>query len=157
MLQTQAGRSSDTPNVTSRDRIRQLEFSVGKLWSVLRDVKTELGHTNDQSVPESLPYEDEQNGLSDSDASEMSPINPPAHLQQLFDNELVDTQGGSITSPESSNSDKAASALLSRARARLQALVPPKEDVQAVAPLTQTWFVKQCGLLIWVIQRSICN
>lgn len=89
----------------------------------------------------SLPYDDEQNGLSDSEGSEMSPMNPPAHLQQLFDNELLDTQGSTITSPQSSNSDKAASALLSRARARLQALVPPKEDVQAVAPLTQTWSV----------------
>lgn len=112
--------------------------------SVVRELRTELGHTDDQKPPSdynTLQYDDEQNGMSDTEGSEMSPLNPPAHLQQLFDNEMLEhAQGSVITSPESS-SDKSSSALLTKARKRLQEIVPSKEDVQAVAPLTQTWFV----------------
>lgn len=126
VLQVHAGRSGDTPNVTSRDRIRQLEDSVGKLWSVVRELRNEHGQTHTEPAQNyGLQSEEQYNDESESDASEISPMNPPTHLQQLFDNEILDTRGSGINSPESS-SDKATSTLMLRARTRLQALVPPK-------------------------------
>lgn len=126
--------------------MRQLENSVGKLWSVVRELRTELGHTQDESSQaHTLQFDERHNDDYESDTSDTSPMNPPAHLQQLFDNEIVDARGSVDNSPESS-SDKSASAVMLRARNRLQALVPSIEDVQAVAPSMQTWFVLlECG------------
>jgi hypothetical protein len=75
---------------------------------------------------------------TDSETSEMSPINPPAHLQQLFDNDFVDTQA---TDAMSSNvgSDRISNALLSKVRSRLQALMPSKEDVRIICEPSMKW------------------
>lgn len=142
MLQTHAGRRHEAPTSTSKDRIRHLEGSVGKLWSLVQDLRSELGRTG-TGPPQSDQYEQQPIGQqfneSDTDSSETYPMDPPAHLQQLFDNEVVDSRSSEFQSPESSI-DKTLTALMSRARTRLQATMPPKEDVQVLAPLTETWF-----------------
>lgn len=53
------------------------------------------------------------------------------HLQQLFDNEFVDTQTPDGLDSTLS-SDHVSSSTLSKARSRLQALIPSREDVRAI-------------------------
>lgn len=79
-----------------------------------------------------------QNADTDSEMSELSPMNPPTHLQQLFDNEFLDSHGNDGLSSDM-GSEKASSALLVRARTRLQALMPSKDDIHAILSNAASW------------------
>lgn len=76
---------------------------------------------------------------SDPEGDDASPLNPPAHLQQLFDNEFVDTQ--TPDGLESTlSSDHVSSSTVSKARSRLQALIPSREDVHAICDISmKSW------------------
>lgn len=118
---------------TSRDRISQLEDEVTKLWSVVRELKTELGHAPGEETQYHAPKVDRQGAGADtdSDMSDLSPMNPPTHLQQLFDNEFLDSYGNDGIDSDM-GSEKPSSGVVIRARTRLQALMPPKEDVRTI-------------------------
>ena len=137
-MQTEVGRSSDIAAATSRDRISQLEDEVSKLWSVVSDLKTELGHAPSDEAQYRGAKVERHSVETDSEMSEISPMNPPTHLQQLFDNEFLDSHGNDGLSSDM-GSDKASSAMLVRARTRLQALMPPKEDVRTIISNAASW------------------
>jgi hypothetical protein len=137
-LQTEVGRNSDIVAATSRDRISQLEDEVSKLWSVVSDLRAELGHAPSEEPQYRDAKVERHSAETDSEMSEISPMNPPTHLQQLFDNEFLDSHGNDGISSDMS-SDKASSAMLVRARTRLQALMPPKEDVRTVISNAASW------------------
>ena len=139
ILQVHAGRNSDAPGITSRDRISQLEDNVATLWAVVRELKTELGHPQDDTFQSTGPSTRMAAADSDWDTSDTSPMNPPTHLQQLFENEILDSRGNDFSSLDNSSPDKASSAMITRARTRLQAVMPPKEDVQVISSMTSTW------------------
>lgn len=137
------GRSSEVTGGSSKDRINQLENSLSSLWSVVRDLKTELGHSHDENLQGDLPNSGDTNlADTDSEVSDVSPMAAPTHLQQLFNNEFLGTSKDndymSHMSPNS-GSEKTHSGLTSRARARLQSLMPPKEDVRAISTLSLAW------------------
>ena len=138
MLQVHVGRNSETTGITSRDRIRHLEDNVASLWSVVRELRSERGLANSEAPTHDGAQARQSAADSDSEASEMSPMNPPAHLQQLFDNEFLDSHGNDTMSSDI-GSDKVSTAQLARARGRLQALMPPKEDVQAIFTPAAMW------------------
>jgi hypothetical protein len=129
--------------VTSRDRIAQLENSVSQLWTVVGALKTELGHSQDD-----LPHHEHasvEGHEEQSEMSEMSPMNPPAHLQQLFDNEFVDTQANDAISSDV-GSDRISKALLDRARTKMHALMPSKEDIRRICAPSMNWITIYANL-----------
>lgn len=132
------GRSSEVVTSTSRDRISQLEDEVSKLWSVVRELKTELGHGPNVVSQYHGAKLEQHSADTDSEMSEVSPMNPPSHLQQLFDNEYLDSRNNDGISSDM-GSDKASSAMMMKARNRLQALMPPKEDVRTVLTNAASW------------------
>lgn len=48
MLQTEMARTNDAFKTTSRDRISNLEDEVGSLWAVVRELRAELGHKDEE-------------------------------------------------------------------------------------------------------------
>jgi hypothetical protein len=68
---------------TSRSRIVQLESEVSELWSAMRSLQDQLGRANSSDIKRS----------KEAGESESSPVNPPTHLLQLFDNGLLDSRG----------------------------------------------------------------
>ena len=139
-MQTHIGRTRDTAGATSRDRIRQLEDSVGRLWGVVRALRTELGHTHSLGAQDDEPDIARELGDDDDEASESSdsPINAPTHLRQLFNNEILDSHGNDYISPDRSP-DQTFAAVYVRARTRLQALMPSKDDLIFIAQPTAKW------------------
>lgn len=119
-------RADATTSGTSRDRIRQLESSLGALWTVVEELRAGLGHTplDSEHKHGMQTYTNDTDG--DSDASETSPMHPPTHLQRLFDNGIFASCGNgdsTVGTPE-----KVSHARVNRARIRLQALLPPKAE-----------------------------
>ena len=145
-MQVHAGRSSDSASFTSRDRIRQLEDNVSSLWAAVGELRGEASHDSVETAPQS---NGSQSGMqtadSGSEMGDVSPSNPPSHLQQLFDNSFVDSRGNDDASPDI-GSDKASSAFTVRARRRLQALMPTKNDVREISKLTGTWMFMYSSL-----------
>ena len=137
-MQTEVGRSGDSTAATSRDRISYLEHEVSNLWNVVRGLKNELGHAPSEESPYQGSRVERRDAETDSEMSELSPMNPPTHLQQLFDNEFLDSHGNDGISSDM-GSDKASSTMVVRARTRLQALMPPKEDVRTIITTAASW------------------
>lgn len=111
------------------------------LWTIVQELRTELGHGHSETAHSDGAHirRSTADAESESEGSDTSPINPPPHLQQLFDNEFLDSRGNDSLSSDI-GSDKASTALLARARSRLQALMPPKEDVRAILTPAAKWF-----------------
>lgn len=84
----------------------------------------ELGHAQD------VQHDDTNSVAGQSiESTEASPLNPPTHLRQLFDNEFVDTEANAGTL-STVGSDRVSSALAAKARLRLQPLIPSKDDIR---------------------------
>lgn len=90
----------------------------------------ELGHAQD------VPHDDTNSVAGQSiESTEASPLNPPTHLRQLFDNEFVDTEANAGT-VSAVGSDRVSGALATKARSRLQPLIPSKEDIRILCGST---------------------
>lgn len=108
---------------------------------MMREVRAELGHPEPEAHETSEQPSEMQDAGDDGDASEvsdLSPMNAPTHLQQLFDNKFLDSYGNDGLMSEA-GSDKVNQALLARARTKLQALIPPKADIEAISTSTSRW------------------
>ncbi|KAK3680782.1 hypothetical protein LTR37_021062 [Vermiconidia calcicola] len=138
VLQVLAGRNSESTGVTSRDRIGHLEQSVSSLWTVVRELRKELGHSPNQGAQsDEVPIE-QSTADGESEVSDNEPMNPPPHLQQLFDNEFLDSRGVDGLSSDAST-DRASDAAIARARRRLQALLPSEDDLRAISEPAVRW------------------
>ncbi|KAK3710984.1 hypothetical protein LTR37_010005 [Vermiconidia calcicola] len=138
VLQVLAGRNGESTGVTSRDRIGHLEQSVSSLWTVVRELRKEVGHSpNEGAQSDEVPVE-QSTADGESEVSDNEPMNPPPHLQQLFDNEFLDSRGVDGLSSEAST-DKASDAAIARARRRLQALLPSEDDLRAISEPAVRW------------------
>jgi hypothetical protein len=131
----------NTVRLTSRHRINQLEETVSQLWNAVRELQA---HTSipGSSLPQSAnPISivgDEQDRDSDSEASESLPRNPPTHLKRLFDNEVLDSRD--YPSPVTTHSsNRAADQRINDAREAIQALIPSRSDVEAIATHASGW------------------
>jgi hypothetical protein len=81
-------------------------------------MQSKLGHEvdvpNDDTLSATARDED-----MESEHTDVSPMNPPTHLQQLFDNEFVDTQSSAALATTAS-SDRVSNTLVTKARSRLR-------------------------------------
>ena len=108
------------------------------LWNVVRELRTELGHAHSEPAPSDDAHIQHPDAYSESEMSETSPMNPPAHLQQLFDNEFLDSRGNDAGSSDL-GSERMSTAQVAKARSRLQALMPPREDIHAIFTPAAKW------------------
>lgn len=79
---------------------------------------------------------------SESESLELSPTNQPAHLRQLFDNDLLNSreQGSSSRRHgDSTGFHPAAKGPLIEARRQLQRLIPTREDVATISGFSAPW------------------
>ena len=93
--------TATTVTTTSRARIAKLESEVSSLWTALHNLEVKLGCSPTETGIHAPPSSGSGNaaGLlpkpsdadSDTDTSDLSPVNPPSHLLQLFDNGLLDS------------------------------------------------------------------
>ncbi|KAK5169136.1 uncharacterized protein LTR77_006445 [Saxophila tyrrhenica] len=126
--QAEVGRA-ETNTITSRERIAQLESTTSSLWRAVSRIQSELGHVQDSTLDDIASTARHDTESEDSDTT---PIAPPTHLQQLFDNEYVDTRANGGSAATGSNYERASSALVVKARSRLQHLIPSKADITAL-------------------------
>lgn len=148
--------TAEAVTATSRSRISQLESNLSNLWTVVRNLETQVGIMSsagssqatrasqivDASHARSKPGEgdeveagDDDNADSDSDASGVSPTTPPSHLLQLFDNGLLDSYG--YDSPTSSR--QAPSVRKAQVRLALRELMPSREDMLTITLHASSW------------------
>ncbi len=120
---------------------------MSQLWGIVGSLKSEVGHaTQDSGAAGAYSAAGDE---SDSTPSDLSPMNPPAHLQQLFDNDFVDS-----ASVADANSEHLSAALLARVRTRLQALIPTKEDIRIICGPSLLWTGVYSGLFPTVSKFS---
>lgn len=80
------------------------------------------------------------------DSQEDTPGNAPSHLQQLFDGGVFDDHDPTSVSPHMNMSETISPAALAAATKKLQALMPPKHDVQLLAEYSTVWMALYNGL-----------
>ena len=137
--------TSDTIKVTSRARISHLENDISSLWTAVRSLEAKLGCVSAEtpSHPESLlqtrnsdtPHDQPSDGDTDSNASDLSPTNPPSHLLQLFDNALLDSNkhGSAAPPPHVPNLHKV------QGSSALRALMPSRDDMLNITAHASSW------------------
>jgi hypothetical protein len=132
---------SDTVRLTAGERLKGLENSVTSLWTTVRQLEDKIGvDTSHQSIPEEARIQPDLDIESDSDVSDLSPLHPPNHLQQLFQNELLHSPDSSWRIQQRETSNKSVS-MINRAREALQPLLPSIQDVAVIAQHASTWLM----------------
>ena len=147
-LQVHMMPTADSVTATSRGRIAHLENDVSSLWTVVHNLEAKLGyvptvtttrprppsHTESADGLHEKPSDDDSD--SDSNASELSPTNPPTHLLQLFDNGLLGSSGyGSSANP----SHHASSLHKAHGISALRELMPSREDMLTITAHASSW------------------
>lgn len=144
-LQVRMMPTSDAVRVTSRARIRQLEGEVSSLWTAVRNLEAKHGcipieaatapQRSSQMEAAGGPHDKPSDDDSDSNSSDLSPANPPSHILQLFDNNLLGSDGyGSATPSHHSpglHKAQGSSALLR--------LMPSREDMLTITGHASLW------------------
>jgi hypothetical protein len=135
--------TSDTVRQTSRARIGHLERNVSSLWNAVQNLQSRLGYGSSEVAfrppPQSHVEDDSHIASSDeesvSDQSDLSPPNPPTHLMQLFNNDLLGSwgYGPADLSKHSPSLHKAHASL------ELRRLIPPREDMVVIAQHATSW------------------
>lgn len=136
--QVYSSATTDAIRLTSRERIGKLEGLVYNLQASIQRLEAKLS----LDPIEEVSYSDARRDADDSgsDLSEYSPVHPPAHLQQLFDNALLGTPKPEfMSSPPSRGAHSPAS--FRAARRVLQDLLPPKSDVVVMQRYVGLWVV----------------
>lgn len=139
--------TSRTAAATSRSRIRGLESEVSSLWTAVRSLEARLGGgppgeaagpqpplqtpTESANGPHDKPSEDD----CDSDCSGLSPLKPPSHLLQLFDNGLL----GSSEYGSATPSRHAPSLHQAQRSYALRRLLPSKGDMLTITAHASSW------------------
>lgn len=139
--------TADAIASTSRARIDHLESEITSLWSVVRNIGTSVacaptgstspsqtarvGGGNGKQMEGRCNDSDE----SDSTVSEISPANPPTHLLQLFDNDLLDTNedGSAAASSHASSLHKESR------NTPLRRLMPSRQDMITISASASSW------------------
>lgn len=95
------------------------------------------------------------------DSQEDTPGNAPTHLQQLFDGGVFEDREPSSTSPHMDMSEAISPAALAAATKKLQALMPPKEDVVMLAEYSKVWMALYVDLFptasIYKSSNEVCR
>jgi hypothetical protein len=137
--------------VTTRARLVNLEQNQSSIWAAIRDLQAQNGiATSDEWHPSHEEHSRRQsivshfNGVDhvddDTDASEdLSPPNAPAHLLQLFDNSLLDTDGHDLGHGVSAPPNHQTSPQKVQACAALRALIPSRADMATIATYASSW------------------
>ncbi|TKA77375.1 hypothetical protein B0A55_03224 [Friedmanniomyces simplex] len=155
--QKPASRDPRAGRITSRDRIAKLEGSVSQLWRLVRRLDGTSSVQDGDCAPgvheASNAFTiatDQDDAASDSDSSDLSPVNPPTHLRQLFEDGPLD-----FAEPEylESSSQHTSSARLQRARSLLRRFMPSREDVAVIATQATPWLMITRSL--FVMPRSV--
>lgn len=133
--------SAVTVQLTSRERIRRLEQEVSSLWGALRGGDSSVHHDSSLGHNSNAVETETQGDFTEheSDGSELSPQNGPAHLRQLFDNGMLDGGSASWDVQGGLNAGLAHTASLNGARKQLQRLLPPRSEVAAVVVYSNVW------------------
>ena len=133
-------RTSNTIENTARARLAQVESSVTDLWKAVRNIEGKLegseaeltAHRESQPSPR-LQTQDVEPTATRSDeedssaaAPDLSPSYPPTHLLQLFDNDLLGSDGSIPLQHQPPSLHEA------QKSAALGALMPPREDMRII-------------------------
>lgn len=149
--------TSDANALTSRARIEHLESDVSSLWTIVRNLETKLGCVPTEVAPPPQPQPQPQPQLEtentgdpqpqdkpndadddfDSNASDLSPTNPPSHLLQLFDNGLLISYGQGRDSATPSR--HAASLHKAQGSSALRRLMPSRENMLTITAHASSW------------------
>lgn len=131
--------------LTSRSRLTHLERDLSSLRSAVHRLEAKLGSmpVHAAAGPPPLPQEECLNAPAsqdtcsdlDSDVSDPSPTNPPAHLLQLFDNGLLgaDVSGSDFASRHAPALHKA------QRNSALRELMPSGQDMITIAGHAASW------------------
>ena len=150
-LQVYMTPASDAPRMNSRARIVHLESSVSNLWTVVRKLEAQLGcvpaevdeaaRLRSQSAGAHASHnqhpEDDDSDLDSESATSPngSPANPPTHLLQLFDNDLLSSSGhGTSSLPQHVSSLHQAHDI-----SELRRLMPSREDMLIITAHASSW------------------
>ena len=136
--------TSDAVKVTSHARIRQLEGEVSSLWTAVRNLEAKNGCIPTEAATILQPpsqieaaggHDKPSDDDSDSNASDLSPANPPTHILQLFDNSLLgsDEYGSATPSHHSPGLHKA------QGSSALLRLMPSREDMLTITGHASLW------------------
>ncbi|SMY21860.1 unnamed protein product [Zymoseptoria tritici ST99CH_1A5] len=136
-------RSTATDRVTSRDRINRLEQQIANIAAAVQD-KGSLPSTSpvdrDHAVDDTMPDEEGHDPSLDGPATD-----PPSHLKFLFENPLIGPSQRLARHKEPAQ-PPCSPQYLESARARLQRLLPTRQDVEAIVPHAAKWMELYTGL-----------
>jgi DNA-binding transcriptional ArsR family regulator len=133
--------------VTTRARLAHIERNQSSIWAAIRQLQAQNDIvTSDQWLPSQEENTERQSVAShldradnmddDTNTSEdLSPPNAPAHLIQLFENGLIDSDERGM--PAQSNSSTTPQDM--QACATLRALCPSRADMTIIAAHASSW------------------
>lgn len=124
---------------TSRARIEHLESDISSLWTTVRNLEAKLGclPTENATRPQPQSQTKDARGLQDTldDEESDSPMNPPAHLLQLFDNGSLGSCGLGSASP----SRHAADLHKAQGSSALRRLMPSRQEMLTITAHASSW------------------
>lgn len=132
--------SGQSPKLSSRYRIYQLESQLAGLTERMRGVEAKLGCQTiqplDYPVAESPARESSDD---DSNASDLLAVDQPSHLHSLFHNDWLRVDSRQKTRNLQDCREIQSAPLLDNARRALQKLIPPKEELVEIMKSGSEW------------------
>ncbi|GIZ46292.1 hypothetical protein CKM354_000942200 [Cercospora kikuchii] len=133
-------RNTTTNKVSSKDRIARLEAQLANITATVQSrSQTSPGRATSAASETTGPVFDEHESDTDERLMQVG-SQPPEHLRILFDNALIgpDERGPDFGS-RSRERPPCSTRYLDQARAKLQTLVPARDDVIAVSSYAVPW------------------
>ncbi|KAK5727860.1 hypothetical protein LTR17_012403 [Elasticomyces elasticus] len=152
--QVVALRDNHTGRITSRDRIAKLESTVAQLSQIVRRLEGNASTPSTYMVTDrhaasgrvNAAPDDEQG--SESDSSDLSPVNPPTHLRQLFEDGPLDFSDRSPMQSAPHAKQHTSGSRLHRASTVLRQYMPSREDVATISAHAAHWLMITRALFI---------
>jgi DNA-binding transcriptional ArsR family regulator len=137
--------------VTTRARLAHIERNQSSIWAAIRQLQAQNDIvTSDQWLPSQEENTERQSVAShldradnmddDTNTSEdLSPPNAPAHLIQLFENGLIDSDSHNVERGMPAQSNSSTTPQDMQACATLRALCPSRADMTIIAAHASSW------------------
>lgn len=134
-------RVANTSKVSSKDRIARLEAQLANITATTHGANDATFAQYDPARGSSAPVFDDQGSDTDDPTIHEGPAALPEHLRFLFDNALIgpDERIQHREDDEEARGQVCSSRYADAARARLQRLMPSRDDVAAVSSYAITW------------------
>lgn len=149
MPQIYQRRSAHSDPAFRADRIGRLERQLASIAAVVQEKAG--GHATAASSP-SVNLSTTAENVVENHPMEGPATTPPAHLRFLFDNSLIAPSNRLGDTSTITERPPCSQKYLDHARARLQILMPPKEDVRATANYGTAWMLLHQSLFASALQ-----